>query len=154
MSESGESVAVCVEGAAAGLKLHQRGSLLYCRCRFGSATGGPSGGGRRSFATSGAAWTRWAWVWAWAWLTVPPLPQPPDCPFSPASTPCTRPSRSPLAPWQTPTGKQPPQLPCIIMYLPCLIMYSTTLYYSTLPCLTLPPFSIFLSLFVFSSNLL
>ena len=110
------------EGAAAGLKLHQRDSLLYCRCRFGSATGGPSGDGRKSFATSGAAWTRWAWAWAWGWLTVPPLPLPPDCLFSQASTPCTRPSRSPSVPWQTPTGKANLVLCYINLNHSCLVL--------------------------------
>lgn len=62
--------------------------------RCGSATGELSGGARRSWGTSA--------------VLIPPPQQPPLPRASPstlASTPCTRPSRSPSPPWPTPTSK-------------------------------------------------
>lgn len=86
------------EFSSGGLAWHLLTAWSHPVCsscsRFGSATGELSGGARRSWGTSA--------------VLIPPPQQPPLPRASPstlASTPCTRPSRSPSPPWPTPTSK-------------------------------------------------
>lgn len=116
------------EFSSSGLAWHLLTAWSHPVCsscsRCGSATGELSGGARRSWGTSA--------------VLIPPPQQPPLPRASPstlASTPCTRPSRSPSPPWPTPTSKSlqlGTVLPLTFMtvylgsHVDCLLLYRIT----------------------------